>query len=276
MVMSRRSRSRKATQSDRRIGILLIGVGIVLIISLSALVWWFREIRVVLDAQTMCPKTGPYAVHILLFDQSDPITGQQGQRVRQKIESIKDSAKPGYRFDVYSFDGDSRNVLAPILTLCSPGRREDANELYQNPESFRRRYDERFTPVLENVVKDLLKKSTRANSPIIESLRAASLSSFGSFDGDKIRLRVTMISDMVQHTSATSHFAADPNFQQLSKTAQWASLRPNLKGAEVDIIYLLRPEAKRKGVAIQNQGHQMFWEQLIRASGGRVVGIEPI
>lgn len=274
--MSRRNRARKAEQSDKRTGIILGTLGVILIISLAGLVWWFKEMKDVLDPLTMCPKKGPYLVHVLLFDQSDPISPQQALAVRQKIDAIKDSAKPGYRFDIYSFEGDAKNVLTPILSICSPGRKEDANELYQNPDRFRKRYEEKFSPALDKVVSQLLEQSKRPNSPIVESLKAASLSSFGPIRSEATKLRVTMISDMIQNTAAYSHLKTDPNFQQLSKSAAWPTLRPDLKGAEVDIVYLLRPEAKRAGATVQNQGHQLFWEQLIRASGGQLMANGPI
>jgi hypothetical protein len=76
---------------------------------------------------------------------------------------------------------------------------------------------------------------------------------------------------MVQHSAALSHFAAEANFKQLSSTNKWASLRPQLKGADVYVLYLLRPAAVRGSAPIQNRGHQAFWEQLIEGSGGRVV-----
>jgi hypothetical protein len=61
------------------------------------------------------------------------------------------------------------------------------------------------------------------------------------------------------------------NFSSLEKSPLWRTLRPNLFDAQVDILYLLRPNALRGNGLIQNRGHQLFWEQLIRASNGRFV-----
>jgi hypothetical protein len=124
-------------------------------------------------------------------------------------------------------------------------------------------------------VAGLLRASKEDTSPIIESLRAASITSFGAVDAGQIPLRLTMISDMVQHTSLNSQFQAEPNFQALSRSPAWPSMQPQLKGAEVNILYLLRPTAVRKGAPIQNRGHELFWEQLVSASGGHVSTIEP-
>jgi hypothetical protein len=272
--MVRRKRARR-DQGDKAVGAILGLLGIVLIAALALGAWWLRKTKVQLDADN-CPISGPRAVHLIMIDRSDPISGQQAQRVRQHVNALKSGAGFGTRFDVYTLEGDTKKEMPPLLRVCAPGRPEEANELIENPEFVRRRYDERFAAVLDKVIENLLQESTQQTSPIIESFRAASITSFGSITAGSIPLHVTLVSDMVQHTTATSHFRGEPDFSQLSKTQIWPSLRPDLKGADVEILYLLRPNAKRASVPIQNRGHQLFWEQLIAASGGRITNIEPL
>lgn len=276
MHMVRRNRNKRAALVDRSVGILLIGVGLASIVLLAGGAWWLKRSTPSIDADTNCPTSGPHAVHALMFDRSDPISGQQAQRIKFTVDELKRSAEFGYRFDIYTFEGDVKNVLEPILKICSPGKPEDANELYQNPVIVRRRYEEQFSSVLDRTIVDLLRESTRQNSPIIESLRAAALTSFGPFTEGQTRLRLTLVSDMVQNSPQYSQFRSDSNFQQLARTQGWAVLRPNLKQAEVDILYLLRASAKRGGTPIQTRGHQVFWEQLIQSANGVVNKIEPI
>jgi hypothetical protein len=274
--MARRNRQKRAAYMDRSIGLLLILVGILLISLLIGGAWWIRRSTPTIDAETNCPVTGPKVVHVLMFDRSDPISGQQAQRIKFGVNELKRAADFGYRFDIYTFEGDSKSALEPIMTICSPGKPEDANELIQNPEFLRRRYEERFSGVLDKTVDGLLQVSSRDNSPIIESLRAAALTSFGPINEGQTKLRLTLISDMVQHSAQYSQFRSDQTFQQLSRTPMWATLRPNLKQAEVNILYLLRPSAKRGNASIQSRGHQLFWEQLIQNGNGIAAKIEPI
>jgi hypothetical protein len=272
MARSRRSRR---DRNDKALGLVLAVVGLLLITALAGGAWWLHKSKEPLDADN-CPRSGPRAVHIIMIDRSDPITGQQAQGIRQQIERIKNDARFGTQFDIYTFEGDTKNEMHPTVRVCAPGRPEDANELIENPDFVRRRYQERFSNVLDQEIATLLQVSTLPNSPIIESIRAAAITSFGPLSIGKIPLHVTMVSDMVQNTSLTSHFRSEPNFAQLSKSSAWSSLQPNLKRAEVDILYLLRPEARRGSVVIQNRGHQLFWEQLIAASGGRLDSILPL
>src|SRR5262249_10939655 len=151
------------------------------------------------------------AIHAVMFDRSDPITRQQAQRVQQVLHQLMLKAPLGYRFDIYTFEGDTKSVLSPILSLCSPGRPEDANEWTQNRELMRKRYNERFSEILDRTIDQLLKESTRDNSPIIESIKAAAITSFGPIQERDVELRLTLVSDMVQHSALYSHFKVEPN-----------------------------------------------------------------
>lgn len=275
--MPRRRRA-KTGMPDALVGVLLTVVGLIVIAALVFGAMWVRRTKVQLDQLTNCPLAGPRAVHVVIFDRSDPISGQQAQRIKHAMNELKTAAAFGYRFDIYTFEGNSKSALQPILSICSPNRPEDANEFIENPELIRRRYEEKFVQILDETVDFLLKESTRPTSPIIESLKAAAITSFGPLNEIKnIPLRVTLISDMVQHSPLYSQFRTESDFQLLSKNPIWPSLRPDLKGADTEIYYLLRPEAKRpSGAPIQTTGHQMFWGQVITAANGRITKIEPL
>ena len=275
--MARRSRARSRSHSDKWIGLFLVIVGVALTAALVTGVRWVRQSKPPLDKQTNCPRGGPTAVHVIIFDRSDPISGQQAQRIRQIMEQYKKSATLGYRFDIYTFEGDNSHALYPTLRVCSPGAPEDANEFFENPKFVRRRFEQKFSSVLDGTLDHLLKESTRPNSPILESLRAAAITSFGGSDKDTLTRRVTLFSDMIQHTTNLSHFRSTPTFSKLMRNPSWPTLQPNLKKAKVEIYYLLRPDAKRRdGKTIQSRGHQLFWDQVIQAGNGLISKIEPM
>lgn len=267
-------RSRKAKAIDKVTGLSLTAVGVVVLVLLGGLAWWVSKTRVPVGPD-LCPRSGPRAIHLIAIDRSDPITGQQAQRIRQTLEGIKLNTAPATRFDVYTFEGDSEEVLRPLLSICAPPRPEDANELIENPDRVRKRYEEGFEQVLSEAIDGLLHASTRPTSPIMESIRAAAQTSFGVYESGQVPLRATLISDMVQNSAALSHIRSIPNFDQLAQSQQWVSLRPDLRGADVDILYLFRPQAVRSGAPIQNRGHQFFWEQYVTAGGGRLRSIQP-
>ncbi|NEW85904.1 hypothetical protein DU475_01315 [Rhodopseudomonas sp. WA056] len=213
---------------------------------------------------------------MILIDRSDPISEQQGQRIRQSIDKLKNDAPFGLRFDIYTFQGDAAHSLEPKLRICALGKPDEANPWIENPEFVRNQYEKKFVAILDQTISELLRASSEPNSPIIESLRGAAISSFGPIEAGKIPLRVTMISDMVQNTRLSNQFQSEADFRKLSQSAAWAALQPRLKGADVDILYLLRLSAARNGKPVQNRGHQLFWEQLIESSGGRLLVVDPL
>lgn len=271
---TQRSRRRRASRRDGLTGGVLIILGVTLLAALSAFAYWVRASHDPPDATTLCPRSGPIAVHIILIDRSDPLTGLQVQYVRQKLTQAAESAATRTRFDIYSFDGDGRNEVQPLFGKCKPKSKAEANGLFENPDKVEE-IARKFSRDFDRSIEGLLTTSTRPSSPIIESLMAATRTSFGPLSENGPALHVTLISDMVQHSAAISHVRSPPSFEELSRSPAWPGLRPRLRGAKVDIHYALRPSAAREGRQIQNRGHQAFWAQLITHSGGQLLAIEP-
>jgi hypothetical protein len=265
--VARRRRSR--IKSDKLVGILWFLLGAAMLAAFGIGWYVLSAAHVVIDTATNCPKGGPTAVQVVLIDRSDPITPQQGQRVRQYIDEQANRAKPGTRFDLYVADSDAVNVLKPTASVCSSGQGNQASSLYENPVRVQRQFEERFLNVLHGALDRLLSASTADNSPILESIRAAAITSFGSVP-DGVPLRMIIVSDLVQHSALNSHFRGETNFDDLSRKPAWRSLQAPLKGAHVYVLYLLRASAVLRGQPIQNRGHQLFWEKAIRASGGEI------
>lgn len=273
--MVRRNR-RRHNRKDQWVGLALIFAGSMLFIFLGGVFYWVKSTRIDYDETTYCPKEGPRELHVILLDRSDPITPQQAQQIRQVLAGYRDNAPEGTRFDIYTIESDSKNEQQPLLSICAPIRPENANIWIQNSTTIRNRYDEGFSATLDKAVDQLLTISKRPTSPIIESLRAAAITSFGPIATRSIPLHLTVISDMVQHSAYVSHFRSAPNFEQLSRDPSWPMLRPELRGADTNIFYLLRPEAVRGSKNVQNRGHQVFWEHLVTQSNGRIESIKPL
>jgi hypothetical protein len=257
-------------------GTLLAVIGIAILGSLAGVWWWTTSHHVELDAKN-CPVKGPTAVTAVLIDRSDPITPLQQQEIRQRLLALVQKANPGVRFDLYVAEGDGVNTLTPKVSVCSPGRGDTANSLYQNPAMIQKAFDERFLRVVQGELENLMKPSSSANSPILESIKTVSIMSFGGLEKGSLPLSLMVVSDMVQNSAANSHFRGETSFKELERRPQWRGLQANLTGVDVTVLYLLRSgQVTPSGRPIQNRGHQFFWEQAIQASGGRVVSMESL
>ncbi|MDJ0390087.1 hypothetical protein QMO56_18415 [Roseomonas sp. E05] len=203
------------------------------------------------------------------------MTPLQQQQVMQRAMRLVADAAAGERFDLYVADGDGVNTLAPVVSLCSPGRGVDANSLYQNPTMIQHAFDERFVGPLRQELGKLMEPSRRSSSPILESIRAVSVTSFGSIGPGAKRLHLTIVSDMVQHSAGLSQIRGDVEFSDFQRRPQWPELQSDLEGADVTVLYLLRSGARHpNGKPVQSRGHQVFWEQALRASGARSIALD--
>ena len=273
--MARRRRHNKS-RNDRLAGFGFALVGLALLAALIGISLWVKSRAIATDEATNCPLAGPLAVHAIIIDQSDAISGQQAQQIRQLLGKVRREAAFGTRFDIYTFEGNATDELRAKLSICAPGKPEDANALYENPDLVRKNYEEKFVREIDTALDSLLQTDTLPTSPIIESIRASSITSFAGTDVAPGSLNLTLISDMIQNSPHLSQFRSDVAFEKFAQSTAWPSLRPHLGGVTVRILYLMRPEAARGGKPIQSRGHQAFWEEFIAASGGSIESFEPL
>lgn len=250
---------------------LLAGLTLLLVGAICGALWWVHANRVEIDQATLCPKQGPVAIHAVLIDRSDPITPLQQTRVRQRMEEIVAAAPIGGRVAIYLAESDGIEALPPLLTLCNPG--SEANPLYQNPRRWRERYELEFRQRIDTVLDRLILPSTRQTSPIAESLKALCIDAFGRAP-ERVPLKLTIISDMIQHSPVASHYR-DRDYRALVRSPRLQALLADCKGAEAHVLYLLRPTPQGR-LAIQTRQHQEFWDLFMQRINLRPIGMEPI
>ena len=65
-----------------------------------------------------------------------------------------------------------------VIGLCNPGKGDDLNRIYQNPELARKRWEQDFAAVLSAKLDELLAAPDSASSPIFEAVQAVAVRSF--------------------------------------------------------------------------------------------------
>jgi hypothetical protein len=241
---------------SRSAGALLLGV-LTVAIAGSALgfIGWSHATHVELDAETLCPSTGPTAVHTILLDQSDPITSLQAQRVGQIVDKVVDEAAIGERIDLFVLTQDSAQALTPRLSLCRP--KSEGSMWTENPRRIHDRYVAKFRQPVDEALKLLMTPSPSQNSPIMESIKAVCVAAFGSIPRDT-PVRLTIASDMIQYSRLLDHYK-QRDFDAFAKTPAYNETRVNCHRAAVDVLYFTRP----RDAHVQDRRHQLFWEKFI-------------
>ena len=229
---------------------------------------WSQATRVDLDTATLCPSTGPVAVHAIMLDQSDPITPLQAQRLGQVVDKVVDGAAVGERIDLYVLTQDSAQALRPRLSLCRP--KPEGNMWTENPKRVHERYVARFRQPLDEALRLLMVPSPAKNSPIMESVKAVCVAAFGAIPRD-IPARLTVASDMIQFSRLLDHYK-QKDFEVFVKTPGWNEVAADCHSAGVNVLYFTRPRDSR----VQDRRHQLFWERFFDRENASLNRMETI
>ena len=264
---SRISRSRRSEPS-RFVPSMLIGVSTAIAIALVSGGYWLRKTRVAVDEATMCPVSGPTAVHAILVDRSDAITPLQAQRLHQVLDRIVSDASVGERIDFYLLAGDGTQALSPVVSLCRP--KSNGNDLYENSAKIHEKYDDKFLKPLDQTLSMMTSPSSEASSPIMESVKAVCVAAFGNLRKG-VPAKFTIASDMIQYSHLMNHYKSR-DFEKFTSTSAYKEVLSDCHGASVDILYLVRP----RDVHVQDRRHQLFWEKFFDRENATLRSMEAI
>jgi len=223
-----------------------------------------------IDAESLCPKSGPVGDLIVLLDVTDPLAPSQYEQILARISREIEEAPVFTRvtFGLVSPDLHSRG--GESLNLCKPPSGEDANQLYENPKLLEQRFRERFVRPLEAALKRLLLSEPANSSPIMESLQLlvarATLSS-----RDERPLRLVVISDLLQHSETFSFYRGD-RWKTFKGSREVERVGTTLSGADVLLLQIPRPSVG----AVSIEEIDEFWAEYFNLQGARRVKKEVI
>ncbi len=270
MVQSVRKKHKRAQD---RLGIALITLVALVIAGGGAGYFYLQQSRVALDETTLCPKDGARTLTVVLVDRTDPLTTIQGASLRQRLEEIKDGIAQYGALKIYSVEPILETLLRPVVDLCNPGRSEDIDPKFGNPRLVEKRWRERFEKPIEKLLDDLIQAHEADSSPIMETVQSIAVSTFRGNAVAEIPKRLIIASDMLQHTADYSQYSGSLDFREFRKSPYYRRLQADLRGVEVEIIYVRRDTRH----AAQGKAHIQFWRDYIHDLGGtltRVVALE--
>ena len=95
MARSRRETRRARQQREKRRGLMLLALVLLIGIGLGAAYFWERDSRVALNPQTYCPTAGPRSATVVLIDRTDPLDTVQRSAIKLRLEELR-QAIPKY------------------------------------------------------------------------------------------------------------------------------------------------------------------------------------
>ena len=267
-----RSVRKKRKRAEDRIGIALIVLVVLAIVGGGAGYFYLQQSRVALDDTTLCPKGGAQTLTVVLVDRTDPLTTIRQAALRRRLEEIKDSVAQYGALQIYSVEPIGETLLRPVADLCNPGRGADIDPYFGNPRLVEKRWQEGFAMPIERLLDDLMQVDEADSSPIMESIQSIAVSILRGNATTKIPKRLIIASDMLQHTVEFSQYKGGLDFQEFRKSDYYHRFRADLRGVEVEIIYVRRDTRR----AVQGKAHILFWRDYIRDQGGAVTRVIPL
>lgn len=173
---------------------ILIVIGILGGISYLALVLQPEEY----DPETLC-LAGDVPPHVgIVIDKTDLYSPEQAARIEDLVLANRDRLEISERMTLFELDARGELVNTNDFSLCNPGRGDQINPLYRNPQRVEARYQALFEGPLQSALSDLVEPKESPSSPILESLARLAVSE--NFDPETPGRRIVLVSDMLQNS----------------------------------------------------------------------------
>ena|SRR5436189_58269 len=267
--------SGSADRSEWRVpspAILVVSVAILLVITGGAVAYVMSRGNIPTDSRSLCPRDrAPTEIVAILLDPSDPLGEPQKIKLRAILSRVRDRVSRLGLVEMYRLDSLSSSLPKPTLHLCNPGTGEDLNEIYQNPELARRKW-QRFADTLMLEVDRQISAAGQRTSPIFEAIQAVAVRAFDQPSFDNRHKKLVIVSDLLQNVPAgLDMYASIPDFDEFQKTPYSAQVRADLADVHVFIVYLNRPF-----VGTQGRQHMAFWQRYFEYQGAVVDSVEQL
>jgi len=225
-----------------------------------------------IDKSTFCPNKVD-SVTAVLIDATDEITAVQKVDIGNRLDAIKERLPKNGRIDLYALGEANNGLIRQLFSMCNPGTGQNANALTENARLMQRRWTRDFSAKLDDEMKKVMNVKDQPQSPIMEAVKAVAVQSFGGTATANADEKIlVVVSDMIQFTNGYNQYKGVGDFDQFTKGQYYQQVRTELRGVEVELIYIRRQTNR----SIQNPEHVRFWERFFRASGGKVSHVAPI
>jgi hypothetical protein len=243
------------------------------LIVFGVLAWVSENTKVPVDQTTLCrTDQPPPAITVLLIDTTDALAPLETQQLANELSRLRDGMQTYSLIQIYSISGDTNEHASLKVSLCNPGRGSEMNPLYQNPKLAEERWAHVFNARIQAVFESVAADDASSTSPILETLRAVSVSPLGRPEFDSATKRIVLASDLLQHSELNSHYRREIDFEALRRSSRFAAISASLRNVEVEVLYITRKSTS----PIQGREHLAFWEQYFTHAGADLTSVNRI
>ena len=266
--------ARRRPRQRKDAGLGWAGVGGILLLLLAiasggALAYFYfaTPARPVLDAQTLCPVSGPEGITVVLVDTSDDLPETTQREILGQLDDMITTLPPFYRLDIRVLDIAGVRSRS-LFSKCNPGDGAGLSEWTDNPRIARLRWIEDFRKPAAAAMKNSIASAKANSSPIMAAIQDIAIDRFSSAQSRDARKTLYIISDMIEHTRDYSQYAraGDLSFQRYKQSPAYLKFRTDLHGATVIIRYVTRQVNGQQ--LLDGTRHIEFWKAWIEDNRG--------
>ena len=252
----------KARQDLR--GKLMIGGSLVIIAALLIAQGVFQAASSRVDPKSLCRTDRPLVGHtVVLVDVSDAMQAEEIRQLLIRVEAIRKGIPKDAMLSVFFVNESSSDVLSERFCKCNPGDGSDANPLWQGPAVIAKKWQTAFGAPLDSALREASHYSESNASPILEAIRY--VTEHDDFTRSTTNRRLVIVSDMIQNSDRFTLYGGPRSFAEFSRTEAATELMPDLRDAEVEIEYLIRPRYR----GLQNDKLKQFWQDYFARAGAK-------
>lgn len=234
-----------------------------------------REAQAARSVETLCANEHPQNVIAILFDSSDALTELQQVKIQHVLDEIVRGVPKEARVDVYMATAQAGQLALPLFSKCNSFGGEAVGWI-DNPQRIQKMHLESFVQPLEKAFVQALRARPRDTSPILETIAAISVQSFGRITKhakpESGARKLVIISDFLQNSTVLSQYRIYPDIDTFSTEYGYTQTLSSLNGVYVDMVYINRP----KVIKLQNQRHRDWWCRYFNTRGAMDCNIEKL
>ena len=222
----------------------------------------------ILDPVTLCPAS-PEAITVLLVDVTDPLNVPQRQDFINQLDRLRSDIPRYGKLAIFKVNPLSDQLLTPVIERCNPGTAKDVSVWTGNKERTAKLWKDKYMDPLDSAFKQIMGASNAPQSPILESIQSVVLTQMKLQAADGKPKKLIIASDLLQNTARMSFYSGLPTPESALASDTFRMLRTDLKGIDVELWMLQRPDSKERQPAQLRQ----VWQAMIGEMGGTITRI---
>ncbi|MBM3359649.1 MAG: hypothetical protein FJY54_18255 [Betaproteobacteria bacterium] len=277
--MARRSTRRRSDRIDdegrakRRLGVALVVLVALVLLAVMVIFVSYKAGEPELREEDFCPISGPVSVTAVLIDGTDVLSAVQQASVQLELESVRTHVPQYARLEVYSIGSTDERLITPEFRKCNPlGPAGEQDKWTGNRKFAAAKWNQVFGAPLQAVFDRMIPGSEDSSSPIMQSIQSVALTAFGRITDPTIEHNLIIVSDMLEHSEASSHYKGVPDFEEFRSSPAYAKVRAELDGVMVTILYVRRDT----GNNVQGAEHIAFWQRYFADQGAVLASVNRV